>query len=171
MKLFQADFDRQLYAAGCERFIVSPVNSRERLARFVKGARKQLLIYDPKVSDDVMRRLLVERVKAGVDVRIIGKLGGRKSELTAERFPGKRLHVRAIIRDGRHAFVGSQSLRKLELEKRREIGIIVNDAGVIRQMQATFEQDWAETESGKKARAATKDEKKDEKVAALAAAS
>jgi len=174
IKLFQADFDRQPYTAGCERFIVSPVNSRERLARFVKGARKQLLIYDPKVSDDVMLRLLVERAKAGVDVRIIGKLGGRKSELTAEKFPGKRLHVRAIIRDGRRAFVGSQSLRKLELEKRREVGIVINDLGVIRQMQTVFEQDWAETDTGKK-KAAKKDDKKDErkddKVTALAAAS
>jgi cardiolipin synthase len=170
IKLFQADFDRQPYAAGCERFIVSPVNSRERLARFVKGARKQLLIYDPKVSDEAMLRLLVERVKAGVDVRIIGKLGGRKSELTAEKFPGKRLHVRAIIRDGRRAFVGSQSLRKLELEKRREVGIVINDPGTIRQMQTVFEQDWAETDTGKK-KAAKKDDKKDEKVAALAAAS
>ena len=33
-----------------------------------------------------------------------------------------RLHVRAIIRDGTRAFVGSQSLRKEELDSRREVG-------------------------------------------------
>ena len=35
---------------------------------------------------------------------------------------GLRLHVRAIVRDRKAAFVGSQSLRKLELDKRREVG-------------------------------------------------
>ena len=49
--------------------------------------------------------------------------------LTAESTPGKRPHVRAIIRDGSRAF-GSQSLRKLE--RRREIGLIVDDAAVVR---------------------------------------
>ena len=37
--------------------------------------------------------------------------------------------MRAIIRDGAEAFIGSQSLRKLELEGRREVGIIVKNAG------------------------------------------
>jgi hypothetical protein len=31
--------------------------------------------------------------------------------------------VRVIIRDGRDAFIGSQSLRKLELDQRREVGV------------------------------------------------
>ena len=61
-----------------------------------------------------MLRLLVERAKAGVDVRIIGKVSQKqRGQLAAERYPGKRLHVRAIIRDGRRAFLGSQSLRSL----------------------------------------------------------
>ena len=48
--------------------------ARERLTAFIKGARKQLLIYDPKVSDNAMLKVLAERVEAGVDVRIIGKV-------------------------------------------------------------------------------------------------
>ena len=48
------------------------------------------------------------------------------------------------------AFVGSQSLRKLELEKRREVGVIVDDPKVVRQMTTVFEEDWAATEGGKK---------------------
>ena len=73
-KLFMADFDRLPYTPGYERFVVSPENARERLGRFISGARKQLLIYDPQVSDDAMLRLIGERIKAGVDVRIIGKV-------------------------------------------------------------------------------------------------
>ena len=135
LKVFEADSARQPYTPGYARFIVSPENSRERLSEFIKGAHSQLLIYDPQVSDSAMLRLLVERARAGVDVRIIGKVSQKeRGELTAEKYPGKRLHVRAIIRDGRRAFVGSQSLRKLELDKRREIGVIVADLAVVKQM-------------------------------------
>jgi len=160
LKVFEADSARQAYTAGYLRFIVSPENSRERLSEFIKGARSQLLIYDPQVSDTAMLRLLVERAKAGVDVRVIGKVSQKeRGDLTAEKYPGKRLHVRAIIRDGRRAFVGSQSLRKLELDKRREIGVIVADGAVVKQMLKVFEEDWARTETGK--HAAAKEERKE----------
>jgi phosphatidylserine/phosphatidylglycerophosphate/cardiolipin synthase-like enzyme len=168
IKLFDADFDRKPYASSYDRFIVSPDNARERLAKFLNGARRQLLIYDPKVSDDAMLKILVERMKAGVDIKIIGKVES-KWGIKGEKYPGKRLHVRAIIRDGKRAFVGSQSLRRLELEKRREIGIIITDMSVIRQMQKIFEDDWALTDSGKKeSKKASKADTKDEKQLAAA---
>ena len=166
IKLFEADFERQPYVSACDRLIVSPTNARDRLTAFIKAARKQLLIYDPGLTDDAMVKLLIERAKAGLDVKILGKAND-KGSLICEKYPGKRLHVRAIIRDGRRAFIGSQSLRRLELEKRREVGIIVNDERVVREMQQVFEQDWAETDSGKKeAKKAEKAEKKDEVAAA-----
>jgi phosphatidylserine/phosphatidylglycerophosphate/cardiolipin synthase-like enzyme len=160
-KLYEADTTRQPYTATNDRFIVSPENARKRLAAFLKGARRQLLIYDPKLTDDAMLRIITAKIKAGVEVKIIGTVEA-KWEVKAEKFPGKRLHIRAIIRDGRQAFVGSQSLRRLELEKRREIGIVVRDERVVRQMIGVFEQDWAETDGGKKeAKKAEKAEKKD----------
>lgn len=149
-KLFAADFDRQPYSSASNRLIVSPENARERLADFIRGAKRQLLIYDPGLTDDAMLRILQARMKAGVDVKIIGKVE-TKWRLKFERYRGRRLHVRAIIRDGKRAFLGSQSLRKLELDKRREIGIIVTDRDVVEGMMAVFAQDWAATPSGKKA--------------------
>jgi cardiolipin synthase len=174
MKLFDADFDRRPYKAGCDRFVVSPENARDRLSAFIKGAHKQLLIYDPQVTDDAVLRLIMERIKAGVDVRVIGKVEA-KWDVEGQKYPGRRLHTRAIIRDGDRAFVGSQSLRRLELEKRREVGIIITDRSVVKQMMGVFEQDWAQTGSGKKqARKIEKKERKTEKKEqklALAAAS
>lgn len=152
-KLFEADSARQPYRSAFERFIVSPENARDRLSAFVRGAKKQLLIYDPKVSDASALRQLAERAKAGVDIRILGNLGGRVSGLTAEKYPGKRLHVRAIIRDGRRAFVGSQSLRKIELDQRREVGVIIDDARVIQEMVSVFEADWSATDASQRQQA------------------
>ena len=148
-KLFEADSTRQPYTAGYECFLVSPENARERLGRFITGARRQLLIYDPQVSDDGMLRLITERIKAGVDVRVIGEVES-KWNVKSEKYPGKRLHIRAIIRDGKRAFVGSQSLRRLELEKRREVGVIITDDAVIKEMTDIFEKDWAQTSRGRK---------------------
>jgi cardiolipin synthase A/B len=159
LRLFAADFDRQPNTPAFKRLVVSPENSRDRLGKFLRGARKQLLIYDPNLSDDGMLKIIAERQKAGVEVKIIGKVEA-KWDVRCERYPGKRLHVRAIVRDGRRAFVGSQSLRKVELDKRREVGLIVTDRKVVRQIQSVFKQDWAETASGKKeAKKAMKGEK------------
>src|SRR5262245_750365 len=77
MKLFEADFERQPYSSCCDRFVVSPDNARDRLEKFLKGARKQLLIYDPKVSDEAMLKILAERIEDGVDVKILGKVEGK----------------------------------------------------------------------------------------------
>jgi len=167
-KLFTADFDRQPFTPGSDRFVVSPENARDVLSRFIGGARRQLLIYDPKVSDDGMLKLISERIKAGVDVRIIGKVES-KWNVKSEKYPGKRLHIRAIIRDGKRAFLGSQSLRRLELDKRREVGLIITDEKVVDQMKEIFEADWAQTDSGRKQlKKEKKAEKKDEKQLAAA---
>lgn len=141
VKLFEADTKRQVYNAGSERFLVSPVNARTELTKFIKGAKKQLLIYDPKVSDPAMLRLLKERKNAGAEVRIIGSASGK--HMQACELKRMRLHARTIIRDGTDAFMGSQSLRQLELDARREIGVIFRDGKIVRELTRTFEEDWA----------------------------
>ena len=100
-------------------------------------------------------------------MRIIGKVGKKGEGLTAEKMPGMRLHLRAMLRDGQEMFLGSMSLRALELDKRREVGIIVKERAAAKQFREVFEEDWAKTESGKKAE---KDKMKDEKQEAAAAA-
>jgi phosphatidylserine/phosphatidylglycerophosphate/cardiolipin synthase-like enzyme len=146
IKLFEADTARQPYTAGLDTFIVSPVNARKQLANFLSGARKQLLIYDNQLADMQMIRLLQSRARGGVEFKIIGRVGKRGIGLAARKLQGIRLHTRTIIRDGRQAFIGSQSLRKSELDARREAGIIFRDPKVIKRLLATFETDWAATE-------------------------
>jgi phosphatidylserine/phosphatidylglycerophosphate/cardiolipin synthase-like enzyme len=159
LTLFDADFDRKAYKGNARYFVVSPVNSRDRLARLIKGAQKQLLIYCAQVSDNAMIKLLEARTKAGVDVRIIGKIE-KGHTIAAEKFPGPRLHVRAIVRDGKTAFVGSQGLRRIEIDARREIGVIVKHPRVVKRIVEIFESDWAATQAGKKEK---KEEKKEAK--------
>ena len=141
--LFEADCTRQPYTASHDRFVVSPDTSRERLSALIEQARKQLLIYDERVSDKLILRLLRERADAGVEIRIIGKITKPIPGVTSRSLSDMRLHVRAIVSDGATAFVGSQSLRKMELDERREIGVIVTDAAIAKKIRDVFESDWA----------------------------
>ena len=142
-RLFESDTKRQPYTPQLSNFLVSPLNARKQLAEYIGNARKELLIYDPKISDSQMVRLLMDRQKAGVGVRILGRLGKKAGELDARRMGTFRLHTRTIVRDRKDAFVGSQSLRKLELDSRRELGLIVKEKKVIAKLVETFESDWA----------------------------
>jgi phosphatidylserine/phosphatidylglycerophosphate/cardiolipin synthase-like enzyme len=54
-----------------------------------------------------------------------------------------RLHTRTILRDRERAFIGSQSLRDIELEKRREVGVILQDQKVVHRLQEVFAEDWS----------------------------
>lgn len=148
IRLFDADLLKQPYvpsAAG--NLVVSPENSRQKLSEFIKAAESQLLIYDGKLSDRRMVKLIEERARAGVDVRVLGRCS-KTARVACEKLPKLRLHVRCIIRDGEQAFVGSQSMKKLELDGRRELGIITAHRQSVRRMQAIFEEDWALTGAG-----------------------
>jgi phosphatidylserine/phosphatidylglycerophosphate/cardiolipin synthase-like enzyme len=145
LKLFEADLNRKTYKAGLNTLVVSPTNARKQLTAFIKQARKQLLIYDPKIADRQLLRLLSDHAKAGIDVKIIGSTAAKNANLPVAPLTSMRLHTRTIIRDGSQAFVGSQSLRQPELDLRREIGIIVRDQKVVKALVATFEKDWEST--------------------------
>jgi len=143
LALFEADATRTPYRARHDHLVVSPLNSRERLSAFIRGARRELLIYDPRFTDGAIGRLLARRSKDGVTVRVIGKAHRRiRALLDVRKYNGVRLHVRAIVRDGQDAFVGSQSLGRMAFDDRREIGLIVRDADIARRIRSIFQRDW-----------------------------
>ncbi len=141
-KLFRADCTRTEYASTTETFVVSPANSRHVLGTFLKRAKKELLIYAPKISDKEMLGILQEQARAGVEIKVIGSVDGH-APFNVQKLSGTRLHTRTIIRDRHQAFVGSQSLRTAELDARREVGLIIDDAKLIAKLGAIFETDWA----------------------------
>jgi hypothetical protein len=159
VRLFRADCTRTKYAPKTETFVVSPANSRKVLGTFLKRAKKELLIYDPEISDKEMLRILQERAKAGVAVKVIGKVAG-SVPFEVQKLGGTRLHTRTIICDRRQAFVGSQSLRTAELDSRRELGLILQDAKAVKKLVDRFESDWTTT-SDKQALAISRDKEEE----------
>ena len=142
LRLFEADSTRTPYTPTLKDFVVSPVNARQVLGEFIDKAKKQLLIYDPTIADPAMLRALGDRKKAGVEIRVIGHVSKQHPGLEGRKLAKIRLHTRTIIRDHEQAFVGSQSLRAIELDSRREVGVIVREPSVVSGLLKTFEADW-----------------------------
>lgn len=156
LSLFEADCTRQTFVPKRSPLVVSPETARDTLSAFIKGAKKQLLIYDVNIQDPAIIKLLKAQAAAGVDVRVVGKFKGAGDTIGVRPLRGLRLHARAIVRDGSRAFVGSQSLRRPELNQRREVGVVISNSTVARKIRDTFELDWLES-------AASKEEKKEDK--------
>jgi cardiolipin synthase len=142
IRLFECDSKRRKYTPKSKNFLVSPLNARKELAAFISGAEKELLVYDVKITDREMMGLLEERARAGVEVRIVGKIARRTAQISVRQVAKLRLHTRSIIRDRKDVFIGSQSLRELELDARREIGITFRNQEITDKMIKIFEEDW-----------------------------
>jgi phosphatidylserine/phosphatidylglycerophosphate/cardiolipin synthase-like enzyme len=153
-RLFDADVTRQPFTPGRSRLVVSPENARAMLSAFIAGAKRDLTIYDAKIQDPAMIKLLKERAAKGVTIRVIGSMKGKDPRIIERKLATMRLHVRAIVRDRTQAFVGSQSMRKDELENRREVGLIINNPAVAAGILQVFEADWLASAKSAKAKAA-----------------
>jgi phosphatidylserine/phosphatidylglycerophosphate/cardiolipin synthase-like enzyme len=163
LRLFECDLTRQTYQPSPKSpLVVSPENARETLLRFVKGARRQIAIYDARLQDTTFLNILRERIKAGVQVLVIGRAPRLEASTHVRMLKDLHLHVRAVIRDGTRAFVGSQSLRRLELDRRREVGLIITNPTVTRRMLEVFERDWEASAPDHEKAKDDKDDERDE---------
>ena len=110
-----------------------------------------------------MLRLINQRIKAGVDVRIFGKVGKRGAGLRVQKVPEHRIaHPRDDPRR-RHLFVGSQSLRASGARRAAGGRPHRKEPKTVKRMLEVFEDDWSKTDlAAKEAREATKKEIKGE---------
>jgi len=145
LNVIDADHNRVDTKIISTRVVVSPENARERLAGFIGRARRELLIYDGGLTDDKMIALLKQKAESGVKIKVLGSVENKWAGELAWRvreFKTMKLHVRCIVRDRQAAFVGSQSLRKLELDQRREVGLITKDRRTVNEIARVFDADW-----------------------------
>jgi len=144
VRIFEADANRSDQPPVLERLVVSPLNAREIITDFIQRARHKLLVYDGRLNDARILRVLERKAQAGTTVKVIGKIDRRARDIDVRAMPELLLHAQAIIRDDEAIFIGSQSLRKPELDDRREVGIIVADPTVVKHFRVMFELDWGD---------------------------
>jgi phosphatidylserine/phosphatidylglycerophosphate/cardiolipin synthase-like enzyme len=145
-RLFDADWDDISFTPYPDSpLMISPFNSREKMTAFIASAGKSIHITDAKVEDPAILELLAEKARQGVEVRILGKeksAGNLSSAVEIRESPRFKLHAKCTIVDGSRAVLGSMNLRTESFDRRREVSIIVDDADVLRRLNAVFASDW-----------------------------
>lgn len=146
--------------------MISPVNSAKQLVEFYQRARKSLDVYTELLGNPVLESELAAAAQRGVSVRLIApvKVNGGTDEiqdlqtrsLTALAAAGVAVHVsgpaesadlpymhaRAAVVDGREAYLGSISLSPSSLGSNREVGVILRQGAIVRQLKNQFASDY-----------------------------
>ncbi|MEB3198251.1 MAG: phosphatidylserine/phosphatidylglycerophosphate/cardiolipin synthase family protein [Candidatus Sericytochromatia bacterium] len=153
-RIFIADWNRQSYLPTDPDLVVSPTNARWRILGLMNQAQRELLVGVEVISDPEVVATLIEKRRAGVDVRVL--VGGVKKvpanlpaarTLIANGVPTRSqskpyLHAKYIVADGQTAYVGSINFSTNSLDLNRELGMMLDDSGAIATLREVWQQDW-----------------------------
>lgn len=112
------------------RVVVGPDHARARILKILGAARRSIRIVDRKLGDEEVLQVLVDRARAGVDVRIVQQ----------KRVAGLVSHGRLLIVDDRTAVIGSMALSTRHLDHRREVALVVDDRAVVGELVSFFDE-------------------------------
>jgi cardiolipin synthase A/B len=143
--LFDSDWRGETFLPKDTPLVLSPFNSRLKLTQWVQSAKRTIRILDAKLQDGLLITLLKEKALEGCDVKIIGKdvsLNRTVPNLRVRKLARYKLHAKCIVIDGEGFFIGSQNLREVSLDNRREVGIIIEDNALARRIERVFDEDW-----------------------------
>ena len=134
--------------------VVSPENSRTRITGLIRGAKHTLWLEEATLLDEDITRALEKAARRGVKVRFLAPQRN-DNDVAWENWDRLReagaqvafledpfIHAKAILADGERAFIGSENLTFTSLELNRELGIITEDAGVVKRLTQTMLRDW-----------------------------
>jgi phosphatidylserine/phosphatidylglycerophosphate/cardiolipin synthase-like enzyme len=160
---FEADWHRKPFEPDAESGLLwSANNSRQIMAWFIDTAKKELIIQHPKFVDATIVERIAAARKRGVKVRLLcgGKHGISDWDVLdtfaslrlLEGFGVKvrrqkhlKLHAKLLITDGERAQIGSMNIDRSAFDLRRELGIVLDDAHIIKVLGKVFESDWHES--------------------------
>jgi cardiolipin synthase A/B len=144
-RLFDADWNKQKFTPATSPLVISPYNSRERLIQLLKSATHSIRILDAKINDTEVVGVLAKQAAAGIDIKIISRLSDLPNllpNLEVRKLARYKLHAKCIVVDGKRFFLGSQNLRAVSLDQRRELGIIIEDHAIAARIERVFTEDW-----------------------------
>ena len=157
---FEADWHRKPFEPDPDSGLLwSSNNSRQIMAWFIDTAKKELDIQHPKFVDATIVERISSARQRGVKVRLLcgGKHGISEWDILdtfaslrlLDRFGVKvrrqkhlKLHAKLLIADGGRVQLGSMNIDRSAFDLRRELGVVVGDAHVIKGLAKLFEHDW-----------------------------
>jgi phosphatidylserine/phosphatidylglycerophosphate/cardiolipin synthase-like enzyme len=152
-RVFDADW-RDVPLQGALRHVVtSPENSRQTMIGLIDAAQDSIDLYAEVIRDDAFIAALSNAARRGVSVRLIvnessdpldqdvyARLAAAGIDI---RFSGRLyIHAKAMMFDGRQAFIGSQNPTANSFDNNREIGMIVDDPISLSRCASVFAREW-----------------------------
>jgi phosphatidylserine/phosphatidylglycerophosphate/cardiolipin synthase-like enzyme len=146
--------------------LISPVNSADRLVKFIQEACESLDITSELLGNATLQSEIAQAATRGLRVRLIAPeiVNGATpqeqalqiSSLALLRAAGVQVHVtrppqsatrpymhaRTAVADGNKAYMGSISLSPDSITFNREVGIILSDSNFVKKIQRQFDIDF-----------------------------
>lgn len=160
---FEADWHRKPFTPSVDSGLLwSSNNSRQIMAWFIDTAKRDLMIQHPKFVDATIVERIAAARKRGVKVRLLcgGKHGISEWDVLdtfaslrlldsfgvkVRRQKHLKLHAKLLIVDEERAQLGSMNIDRSAFDLRRELGVVVSDAHIIKGLIKVFESDWHES--------------------------
>lgn len=152
--IFDADWNRQSFA-GPTNLVVSPTNSRTRLETLIRAAGTSVDVAMEVLNDGPTIALLAERAQEGIAVRVLLEdpaeitdheataAALQQAGVSVRWLPTPDLHAKAVVVDGRFAYIGSVNLTWSSLGRNREVGLITADIDAVQRIATTLAADFA----------------------------
>jgi phosphatidylserine/phosphatidylglycerophosphate/cardiolipin synthase-like enzyme len=153
--IFAADFAGRATPAGALSLVVAPENARERLLGLVASAEGSLDLEVEELTDRGLLARLAAKARSGVRVRIVLPPSSesaarvralhatlRKAGVEIRLVETPYIHAKAIVVDGRTAFVGSENLTYDSLATNRELGVVFDEPDEVAKVRAAMDADF-----------------------------
>lgn len=140
------------------RLIVQPDDGLDPVREFIESAEVSLLVKQFTFTDETLIQAVLERRRAGVDVRVMlnaARSGGdRANDETHDRFQAAGIdvqwaspkfyvtHEKSIVVDEKAALVATFNLCLKYFTQTRDYGVIVSDPEHVAQIVEVFNADW-----------------------------
>jgi len=152
--IFDADWERRAFAEPTD-LVVSPSNARSRLETLLQAATESIDIAMEVMNDGRTIDLVAAKATEGLVVRVLleDPAAVEDNAQTAQRLQqagvqvrwlaSPDLHAKAVVIDGRFAYVGSVNFTWSSLSRNRELGLVTADGEAVARILSTFDGDFA----------------------------
>jgi phosphatidylserine/phosphatidylglycerophosphate/cardiolipin synthase-like enzyme len=158
-RLFEADWNNlDTSAMRFDSLVVTPEDAHRDLTGLIDsvGPGQPLLVYNQELYDKGILQHIIAAKQRGADVRVFcadtrpnerdknerGVRTLQEAGVPVKRMTSHYLHAKAMVA-GDKIYVGSQNFSTSGLTRNRDVGQIVADPGMVAQLTAAFEADWA----------------------------
>ena len=160
LECFEADWKRTKFKVDESRHLIwCSGNGRDRIARFIDGAKHSLYVQNERYQDAVIIERLVRAKRRGVKVHVLALPPHKlKKEKLIEGVGGLRimddvgikvhhlehlkLHGKMLLADHSRAIIGSINLTPGSFDSRRELAIEVHNSDLVERLVKIVRRDW-----------------------------